>query len=677
MPLPRRQGWHRTIAEALLAAPAPDPDAVADHFLRAGDPRAAAWLIRAGERAQRAYAWLTAADRFEAALTVPGGMVAGAGDRAILLYRIARMGQFADPRRGIPLLEESMRLAEAADDMALVAAVRYKLGNLHCIAGNVREGLTAMEAGVAAMEALPAAAFRARDYLGVSLDENHPRGDLVLWLGYVGRYRETVTMGERFVDRQTAPRAGAARGISMYADACTGLAHAHAAFGRPEEAQLAFVRANAAYRAVEHHANLAGTLGLELCQSWLLYRVEDVSGRRHLAAEAERVSAVALQMQPEFLPRAVSLPLLFLEGAWGAAREVALAVRAVAEDASGPRLAATRVLGAVARARGEAAAAWALVREVLPAGPATAPGDTMYLEGLIAQRLAATLALDAGDQPTARAWLTAHDAWLDWSGAVLGRAEGQLGWAACHRAAGNLAAAQQAAERALAHATEPRQPLALLAAHRLLGELASDAGRHADAARHLATALALAEACAAPYERALTLLALAELRTATGHSGEVAPFLAEARAILEPLEAAPALARAAALAARLATSPPPAPHGPAGYPAYLSAREVEVLRLVAAGLTNPRWPRASPSARAPSGSTCARSTPSSASPRAPPPRASPRTTTCSERAPPPAQRDPPSAACHKGALRHMTQCAHGYPRGRLRHSRHAAGSPPP
>jgi len=59
-------------------------------------------------------------------------------------------------------------------------------------------------------------------------------------------------------------------------------------------------------------------------------------------------------------------------------------------------------------------------------------------------------------------------------------------------------------------------------------------------------------------------------------------LLAEARAILAPLEARPALARADALAARLAI---PAPAAPA-YPAGLTAREVQVLRLVAEGLPN-------------------------------------------------------------------------------------------
>ena len=36
------------------------------HFQVASDPRAGEWLLAAGERAQRAYAWLTAAERLSA-----------------------------------------------------------------------------------------------------------------------------------------------------------------------------------------------------------------------------------------------------------------------------------------------------------------------------------------------------------------------------------------------------------------------------------------------------------------------------------------------------------------------------------------------------------------------------------------------------------------------------------
>src|SRR5205823_4838318 len=101
------------------------------------------------------------------------------------------------------------------------------------------------------------------------------------------------------------------------------------------------------------------------------------------------------------------------------------------------------------------------------------------------------------------------------------------------------APAREHAARALAEASAPRQPLALLAAQRLLGELDTAAGRHADAAAHLDAALALADACAAPYERALTLLAQAELRAATGDRPEAQALLHEVRAICTPLAAAP------------------------------------------------------------------------------------------------------------------------------------------
>src|SRR5205814_2097011 len=156
---------------------------------------------------------------------------------------------------------------------------------------------------------------------------------------------------------------------------------------------------------------------------------------------------------------------------------------------------------------------------------------TLFYETLPLLRLATALALDAGDLVEARAWLGTHDRWLAWSGATLGQAEGQLLWAAFHRAAGEPARTRRHADAALARAGEPRQPLALLAAHRHLGELDTSDGHHAEAAGHLAAALALAEACAAPYGRALTLLALAGLRAAGGDRGGALAALAEARAI--------------------------------------------------------------------------------------------------------------------------------------------------
>jgi DNA-binding CsgD family transcriptional regulator len=144
-----------------------------------------------------------------------------------------------------------------------------------------------------------------------------------------------------------------------------------------------------------------------------------------------------------------------------------------------------------------------------------------------------------------------------------------------------VAAARAHAERARAHATEPRQPLALLAAHRLLGALETDAGRYDDAARHLEASLSLADACQAPYERALTLLARAELRAAEGDRDEAGTLLDAVRAICVPLDAKLALLRADTLAASLTpVAPPPT------YPDGMTEREVEVLRHIAAGESN-------------------------------------------------------------------------------------------
>jgi DNA-binding NarL/FixJ family response regulator len=169
--------------------------------------------------------------------------------------------------------------------------------------------------------------------------------------------------------------------------------------------------------------------------------------------------------------------------------------------------------------------------------------------------------------------------------ATLGRSEGEVLEAAWHRAAGDLAQARRHAEEALRCATNPRQPLALLAAHRTLGELDVAARRFDPAHAHLDIALALAAACRAPWERALTLLARAELAVAQGDHAAATSALDEVRAICIPLDARSALVRTDRIAAKLTHGDAPIAAS-AAFPAGLTVREVEVLRLVAAGLSN-------------------------------------------------------------------------------------------
>ena len=81
-----------------------------------------------------------------------------------------------------------------------------------------------------------------------------------------------------------------------------------------------------------------------------------------------------------------------------------------------------------------------------------------------------------------------------------------------------------------------------------------DTGANANSRRQtssLQQSLQLAEACAAPFERALTLLEIAKLRLAQGNPGEARLLLAEVRTICEPLGAKPTLEKVAALEQQL------------------------------------------------------------------------------------------------------------------------------
>ena len=361
-----------------------------------------------------------------------------------------------------------------------------------------------------------------------------------------------------------------------------GLGHAHAALGRPADARRLYAAARAGYAALDDAFMVDYSLWVELLLVVLPYATDATAERAALGAEAGHAWEGARGRMTNATHAApADLLLALLGGRWVEAQRLAEASRA--NPAVNYAQGATVALATLARWAGEADRARDLLHALHPAGPDTEPGDCYFPHGIAALALAGELALDADDPATAERWLAAHGRWLDWSGAVLWRADHLLLRARRARVSGDPSTARMHAAAALAAASVPRQPLVLLATRRLLGELATAGAQHQDAAAHLAAALALAEACAAPYERALTLLSLAELRVATADLAVAAATLAEARAILTSLAAAPALTRAEALAARLASAPAPPP---AARPFGLTAREAEVLRLVAEGLTD-------------------------------------------------------------------------------------------
>jgi DNA-binding CsgD family transcriptional regulator len=570
----RRRIWHREIADVLLTHASPDPDAIAYHLRQAGDRRAGVWLIRSAERAQGAYAWLTAAERYETALAELDESDATAATRARLLVLLSQLRRYTDPEWGISRLRDAERLASIAGNQALAAAAQFDRGHLRCMGRDFEGGLEDMRTGLAGLEALSPG--EREDIPGLDVLEVRPgerqfyhRGVLVLFLAVLGRLAEAGA-GSSATD---SPSAG------MTAREWLGRGWRSAALGEAEPALQAFAQARAVY--ADQHWEIGTTYFFELDLVVLPFQTARLLERRRLANEAEAAWKRARGALLDLDPRLAQLPLLYLEGRWTEARDVAQTTLAALRSNDAWRRYPGRFLATIAREQDEPDLAWQLVREEFPGGPATAPGGTWFLPGLELQRLAASLALDVGDLPLARKWLEAHERWLDWSGAVRGRAEGYLAWSVWSSASGDSRLAQRYAQRACTEATQTPQPLALLGAHRILGELATAAGNLDTANIHLDTALGIAEACGAVHARALTLLALASLRHAQSRQPEVDTLVAEVRAICEALGARRMLAHARLLGQKSAMRTPRTVD-----PDPLTGREVEVLTLIATGISN-------------------------------------------------------------------------------------------
>lgn len=512
--------------------------------------------------------------------------------RSWLLYRIGRLLRLANPERGITYLEDAEHVANAVEDQVLVASAMAGRGLLRCRAGDIRRGLAEMEAGIAALDAASAAPVDLDNRIAtwvvdaLPLNEGVPRGfgredilasfnarrgTLAVFLAGAGHYHEVLKIGEPHIGD---PAAGG------HADAFCGLGEAYAALGRPDAARLAFAQAWDAYRTIGHHLGIASTLWSEVDDVLLVFETEQVGERWRLIATGDEEDNRQREAGLPRVPSARQLRTLYVEGRWTEARQIA--EHASIRDHKRGRQLTDDVYGRLARTQGDDELAWNIVREGFPQGPDTEPGDTYFGDyGAPLLRLAINLSIDQVDLLAARQWFEAHDRWLAWSGAVVGQADGKLLHARYHCAAGDLHLARQHANEALAVASDPRQPLSLLAAHRFLGQLDTMSGHLAAAEDHLQQALILADACAAPYERALTLLIQAELRGKDNHASDAIALLDEVEAICQPLDAKPTLARVEALRAALTSK-----RVPVRYPAGLTQREVEVLQLVASGLTD-------------------------------------------------------------------------------------------
>ena len=500
---PRRRLWHRRVGEALAAGTRPDPDAVAYHFQAAGDPRACEWLVAAGDRAQRAYAWLTAAERLRAAAALLEDVEGQERTRGRLACRVAYLTRFSDPAGAIEALDDAARVAARIGDAVMAAEVRWLRGLLLCYADRFRSGLAEMIAGIEALEAMPPAPARVpaaiqawfADALPAATSDRRrqrragrdpTRRRRLCGLARrlprpVSRLRRTPARGGRRAAGGPSPRSPpcprrAAASAPPSRSPPTGSASPRRASGRPEEARAAFAQARAIFAELDHHALVAFTLLDELRDVALTYDAADPAARRRLAAEAEAaLGRTGGALRPGVSPRLAWLGCLVLDGRWQEADRILRDLPAPGNAYLRREITAARAV--LARHRGDPERAWEEIRGLLPDGPETEPGDLIHQEGLFLQRLAADLCLDAGDVP-ARPRLAGRRTIGGSPGAKACSAgrTGRLAWARYHRAAGDIARARAAAADALALATAPDQPLVRLAAHRLLGEIETAAG---------------------------------------------------------------------------------------------------------------------------------------------------------------------------------------------------------
>ncbi len=609
VPLPRRRIWHQRIAEALIGLPDPNADTVAAHFQRAGHPRAVEWHVRAGLRA-RPTAWISAAEHFEVAASLIGEDTSRVRERGWLLFWAGSLLRFAGVPRSIHYLESAEQLAGVANDPILALYARFNRGSQQCMHGDIRQGMLEIKQAVTAIDALlltqsvPATEEGAVAVIQQLLPDegsaqgsangsqepdsshvtavNQQRGILVNWLAHSGHYREAAEVGTTYIDEMVAAFGDAHLRRPECVAGHLGLGNANAGLGRPDVAQREYRLAHDGFRSVSNYAMAEHAIDLELLMVHIPYRADRLTEREQLRREAtelwERCFGLTISTLGDGAPS--ELQLAVLECRWPAARQLAT------DHLTAPWVnqvhEAISTLAVLDRAQGAPERAWDRIYEVLPQRSSTEPGGCYFPFGMRSIALAAELALDAGNPQDAHRWIETHEQWLAWSGGARWHTTNQLLRARHADVCGNAVQARQFAQHALVIASDPRQPLALIAIHRFLGQLDTTDRHFDDAERHLLESLTLADACAAPFERALTRLELAELRVFQRQLDEATTLLDEVQAVCEPLGAKPTLDRVDALRQRLKASGQSLPT----YPAGLTQREVEVLRYIAAGISN-------------------------------------------------------------------------------------------
>jgi DNA-binding CsgD family transcriptional regulator len=579
MVLPLRLKVHIQVAEAFLSQPDSDPEIVAYHLHRAGDPRAAEWLIRAGEKAESQLAFLEACERYKQAVEIVQRDEGNGRQVVNLLLKIATLLRFLDTAQSLEYYQSAREAALAAGERGAAAHALFRIGFTRSNLRDAGRGLENMRDGVRAMADAPEDVERIGRWFTISWQKeissvDEGIGSLVFFLAAFGRYQEAIETAEQYfgVDwRESEERQ------ELEASGITGLGVALANLGQPEVAEHAYrMFENSPLTQSAHLYELTYANTFLICLHFP-YRTLDLNARQQRAEMIEgRLKVLSGMMDLANTTWGYEHYLLYA-GRW-------TDLYSLIRSKEPPGIFGYWSVSMAARARfalyrGDYDHTSEILHDLLPEGPETLPGDNLHFLPGHAHRTAVELAVETGNLELAHEWIEAHDRWLDWSGAVSGRAEGLLLRGKIHLAERNSDAAGEHTEQALAQASDLEQPMALVGIHRFLGELATRDSDYPTAADHLTYSQDLADACALPFEQALTSIAIADLEIARGCPAEARARLADARRIGAELGARPALDKIASLAATLRPREDDARFG-------LTPREIDVLRHLVRGMSD-------------------------------------------------------------------------------------------